>query len=380
MNWGFLKPSRANIQVIDLIRSAAILLVLADHLFRTIPLPETQPFRWFSTQFTGGGAVGVFMFFVVSGFLITRIIDQGPGGLLHPEWKWFYARRVGRIIPLFLVQVFLGIFMIMILPEAVREESRDYIFCLKPPGDLADPIFWTSVFTFSVNWVGAFAGWQNMGAHWRIFWSLCIEEQFYLFYPILLAWLGSRSRLARAAFYFIAACLLFKFLPFVGFSVEENASRMYVASYSLIAVGILLYLACRRYASFWKARPGLCWAAVCAGALIVSPVFWYPFEGFTWIFREMFLGPGLFLFLIGGIHLPFFDSRFLGFLALPGKYSYGIYLLHILVLYFSHIFLWYLNNIAALLLFTVLCTLIAALSYRFFEVPANRKVRKWFGY
>ena len=369
-----------NIQVIDLVRSLAIVLVLADHLFRTIPLPDAQPFRWISMHLTGGGAVGVFMFFVVSGYLITKIIDQGPGGLVNPGWKWFYARRVGRIIPLFLVQVFLGLFMIVVLSAAALNDTRDYIYCFKPPGDPADPVFWTSLFTFTVNWVGAFSAWQNMGAHWRIFWSLCIEEQFYLFYPILLGFLGSRSRLTRAAFYLIVACFLFKFCPFLGFGVAANASRMYVASYSLIAVGILLYLTCRRYESFWRARPGWCWLAVFLGLALLSPVFWYPFEGFTWIFRELFLGPGLFLFLLGGIHLAFFKARFLAVLALPGKYSYGIYLLHVLVLFFIHSFLWYFNNLMALFLFTAICTGVGAISYRFFEVPANRAVRKWFGF
>ncbi|HTC20690.1 MAG TPA: hypothetical protein VK859_07580, partial [bacterium] len=83
--------------------------------------------------------------------------------------------------------------------------------------------------------------------------------------------------------------------------------------------------------------------------------------------------------LLGGIHLAFFQAKALGFFFLPGRYSYGNYLFHIAVLYTIHSFLWNLNIIAAFLAYIVATTALAALSFHFFETPANHLIRRRFG-
>jgi peptidoglycan/LPS O-acetylase OafA/YrhL len=91
------------------------------------------------------------------------------------------------------------------------------------------------------------------------------------------------------------------------------------------------------------------------------------------------IAAGAYLFLLGGIHLAFFQSKALGLFSLPGRYSYGNYLFHIAVLYMIHSFLWNLNIVLAFLAYIAAATTVAALSFRFFEKPANHHIRRLFG-
>ncbi|HET9870804.1 MAG TPA: acyltransferase family protein, partial [bacterium] len=98
---------QANLPVVDLARTLATLPVLALHLKPSLPLPSPA-FRWAWDHFQRDGGYGVTMFFVISGFLITRTLDLRPGGLFRSTWRGFYSRRAGRILPLFLVDILLG--------------------------------------------------------------------------------------------------------------------------------------------------------------------------------------------------------------------------------------------------------------------------------
>src|SRR5579883_3455216 len=92
------------IQIVDLVRAASILTVMAHHLgFHYITKASSSSFlafAWYKLWINGG--YGVTIFFVVSGFVITRLIDAQPRphGLFNPDFRDFYARRAGRILPL----------------------------------------------------------------------------------------------------------------------------------------------------------------------------------------------------------------------------------------------------------------------------------------
>src|ERR1700734_2726336 len=111
-------PSPAhNIQVIDLARTLAILPVLALHATPWLLAPDQdKPDLWDHLQ--RNGAFGVSVFFMISGFLITRILDQAPGGAFKARWGQFYARRVGRIIPLLAFDILLGLFFWIFLKKS----------------------------------------------------------------------------------------------------------------------------------------------------------------------------------------------------------------------------------------------------------------------
>ena len=149
---------------LDGLRAVAVLSVLMFHAF-----PSLLP----------GGFVGVDIFFVISGFLITGIILKGlqQGDF---SFKEFYARRIGRIFPsLFLVlSVCLTIGWFVLFPDEYRQIAKHTI---------AGAAFMSNLLSWHQ------AGYFDTAARSKPLlhlWSLGIEEQFYIAWPLLLvlAW------------------------------------------------------------------------------------------------------------------------------------------------------------------------------------------------
>ena len=96
------------LQILDLLRGFSILSVLAVHLQVLRPSPSNPLLRSLWEHFSIPGFYGVTIFFVISGFLITRLIDQNLNGLFHPDIRGFYTRRAARILPLLGVIAIVG--------------------------------------------------------------------------------------------------------------------------------------------------------------------------------------------------------------------------------------------------------------------------------
>ena len=145
MNSGKRIPSLAGL------RAISIVLVLISHAQR----PGTHPF-WFSLLFLHAD-LGVRVFFVISGFLITTIL------LKEPSLKRFYSHRARRILPAF--AVFLIAAILLGAPKAD----------------------WPYIFTWTVNF--------DPHPAWMIghLWSLSVEEQFYILWPLAIAFTGRRT-------------------------------------------------------------------------------------------------------------------------------------------------------------------------------------------
>lgn len=162
---------------LDGLRGAAVLLVMLHH------------FTLYGMQAPTGGVDelfyticmatwwGVDVLFVLSGFLITGILVDTKGS--KHFFRTFYMRRVLRIFPLyygFLVLCFL------ILPRLVSV-SRDFSRVLEEQG-----WYWAYLINVQIAW----AGWGNFPAFTH-FWSLAIEEQFYLFWPLIVFFFKARQ-------------------------------------------------------------------------------------------------------------------------------------------------------------------------------------------
>src|SRR5579884_1343639 len=167
---GTIKVRHKYFPAFDVFRGVGIVFVVLAHT------PIRHPFF---AAITPIGALGVHMFFALSGFLITyRLLEEhAQTGAIH--LKAFYRRRVRRILPPALL--YLGVIavvgpMLGLLPTSPKE----ILACLFFYRNLYQPAMPSAWYT----------------AH---FWSLSIEEQFYLFWPFFLILWGPAKRRARIA-------------------------------------------------------------------------------------------------------------------------------------------------------------------------------------
>lgn len=156
------------------LRAIAILLVVAVHA---------------SVPALGGGFVGVDVFFVLSGFLITGLIVHEADTTRAFRFVTFYVRRLRRLMPALLLMVLVVsiVAAFLLAPSVQREQSTA----------AATSVLWISNIHFALADLGYFSS----SAKTNLFlhtWSLGVEEQFYLLWPALLIWLlrpsGARGR------------------------------------------------------------------------------------------------------------------------------------------------------------------------------------------
>jgi peptidoglycan/LPS O-acetylase OafA/YrhL len=354
-------PTHARVPALDGVRGLAILLVVGMHaLFFGVPLPGVAPPSQHDAyvRFAGLGWCGVDVFFVLSGFLITGILVHSRG---EPHYfRNFYARRALRIFPLYYVVLAL---LLWWLP--------------RPPITDAEAV---SYLLYYQNFRFAFGGDAHPDLARDITWSLAIEEQFYLVWPAVVAWLPRRwlPRLCMATVGFAIA------VRFVG--LELGIPRPYFLTFGRIdalAAGALLALLPLPPKWF-----GALSAVVGAGAL--AGIAWHGKNALpdtavmqTWgLIAALAMAVGVLVLARHGGGL----ARVLSLRPLRslGAYSYCIYLVHFLVIewlaFRCHGDLppalqrWLVANLPAtglLLLFTFACLLlswaIGWLSWHLFE-------------
>jgi len=169
------RVTRPHIPVLDGMRGIAVLCVMVLHF--TLVDGVTGAERLFF-DVTRMGWVGVDLFFVLSGFLITGILYDAKGGAHF--FRNFYMRRVLRIFPLY----YAFLVLVLVLLPTVRSAAA-------AP---AETQFW--LWTYLSNVLFARVGWEGMPGHTTHLWSLAIEEQFYLLWP-LVVFFASRRRLVQ---------------------------------------------------------------------------------------------------------------------------------------------------------------------------------------
>lgn len=366
--------------VVDVARGIAVLMVLVYHLGLLLPpraLPAPWDFVWYKIWVNG--TYGVSLFFVLSGFLITRLIAESSGGLFEPDFREFYTRRAGRILPLLIFICGLGLAFVFFVSRA--EPLLPITAFFGSPAQLAQPVFWISIAAFWFNWFRMFTH-DSIGFHWGVLWSLSVEEQFYLFYPLLLKKLGSTLPLTVCLLIFTA---LGPLSQWIGYAVGLNHQVVHYNSFNgfgLIALGGLLHLACERWKSALADRPGATWLLAAVGAALVLKIYFHqPYFADYWGNRLDYfgIGLGLFLFLLGALHLRFFEGGPWPWLGWPGRMSYGVYLYQCSVICVLFPFLTGLNAFASFLTAALAVWAVAALSFYLYERPANLFIRKRFG-
>ncbi|MBN8480252.1 MAG: acyltransferase [Xanthomonadales bacterium] len=310
---------------IDLLRGLSILLVVVHHLALRIPLRDGWLETFLPRRFLGSlmynGYEGVFIFFVISGFLIAGHSIARWGSLARIDLRAFYILRIARIVPtLALVVVVLALLHLVGVP---------YFIIDGPDQSLGGAVL--SVVGLHLNVYEARTGYLPGG--WDVLWSLSIEEAFYLGFPLACLLLRKLVWLVPA-FAVIALSL-----PFTRGAITGNdiwLEKAYLPGMAAIASGVLAAMAFAR----WPRAPSVLQRGFAAiGSLGIGAMLLFGREVWAW-FGEfsmlLFTTSTALLVLALGWESRVRVSRAprgFGWLAAMGRASYEIYLVHMFVVF-----------------------------------------------
>ena len=327
-----------------------------------------------------GGFLGVDVFFVLSGFLITSIILEEFGKYGHIDFKQFYLGRARRLLPaLVLMLLVVGIATAIFYRDAAHQFASDAFASIFYVNN-----WW---YIFADQSYFAFTGRPPFLKH---LWSLSVEEQFYLIWPAI-AYLcvrkfGRRGVALLAAVVALLSTAWMLYLTIAnGYPEYADPSRAYFGTDSHISgllVGALL-------ATFW--RPARLTGAIsrsaqalgtAGGILAFAAIIWV-FVGANefspWLYRGGFLAIALVtaVLIAGATHPGLPLGRLLG--SQPWRYigqrSYGLYLWHWPIFMVTRPMLdLELDGPALFTMRLVLTFAIAEASFRFLELPIRRGV------
>ena len=310
-----------HVPALDGVRGVAIGLVMLYHfnLFHEARFAGER--AWIA--FADFGWAGVDVFFVLSGFLITSILlDAKAKHANDPKayFRGFLMRRVLRIFPLYYLFLF---FSLVVMPAIAASTPDPAIW-----RDVPDQGFW--FWTYLPNFLYAKEGAFFGAIHLQATWSLGVEEQFYLLWPLAIWFLPERQLHKVAAFGILFALIARVVLakqgaPWVSLFVWPF-TRM-----DTLFVGI--FLAARARAGATETRRA--WGVLAALALAWGGYSWR--EGVVAQFHEPVFTVGLtaIAFAAGALlWLALHDRRAARVLSWAplrtlGKYAYGLYLVHV---------------------------------------------------
>jgi peptidoglycan/LPS O-acetylase OafA/YrhL len=190
--------SAHRIPSLDGLRALSIFLVLALHSLQRLEVNGPISYLWVGIF---NGATGVFIFFVISGYLITSLLLREHEKRGSISLRGFYFRRAMRILPP--LYVYVGVLLLLGLAGKLP------IFKL----DIISALFFFHDYALSLMWP------------LEHFWSLSIEEQFYLIWPLLLLYClripGSKGR-SKASKIAIAIILIAPIVRVVSFTLARH--------------------------------------------------------------------------------------------------------------------------------------------------------------
>jgi len=341
---------------LDGLRALAALGVIIAHFFTVKNIPEFPVVARFSAL----GGTGVSLFFVLSGFVITRILLHSRNGQNY--FMSFYVRRILRIFPLYIVSL-LCYYYIPYLLEIVDSY---------PPFS-QQIYFWTYLQNFARTF-----NWPSAGP--THFWSLSVEEHFYFLWPAIIYFAYQRE--INTLFYFSFSLLLFPLV--LRYIMLSKGLEIDVFTFTrldqLTLGGILAILELKGYLNKKYFKQYLIVFASGVLLIILTSVL-------NEFGKDLFKHNAFGICYFGLIALVVVSSSrsvVTKVLCLPvmqylGKISYGLYVWHSFASQLVNIYLrtdYVLINFVFLLLLTIL---ISAVSFKFLETPFL-KLKKYFIY
>ena len=355
------------VKELDGLRALAILLVVAWHYLGIGDGPTSMPWRIFVA-----GRTGVDLFFVLSGYLITRILLTNTSSPHY--FSAFYGRRSFRILPIYFVMV--AIYLV----GRQLGGSAPILFGGPLP-------WWSYVIGLQNVWMAID---QTYGATWLAgTWSLAIEEQFYLVFP-LIVYLVPPKAIPRLPIALLVLCPIGRM---VAYSLGDELGYYVLMPLraDILAVGALiawLEFSGSIDATIRWILQAIFWATLCCFPIFAWIVENSTFNNAIWghTYLTAFYGSMVFMVLDrrGASQLALLRSRFAAFFA---RISYALYLTHgyVLILVFlaagynQHGILTWQGIALTLCAFAISIALCAA-SYRFIEGPLIRRAHQKFSF
>jgi len=326
-------PRGTYIPALDGLRGLAIILVLVEHI--TYALLPANPVDEFVRALGRTGWSGVDLFFVLSGFLITGILYDTKGSANY--FRNFFLRRSLRIFPLYygvLVAAFVGAPLLASAGVGALEElvrSEDYVTLQKNQ---------TWYWSYLTNVLIAQEGWGATPLHTSHFWSLAVEEQFYLVWPAVVFLLSHQS-LKRTCYALILASAAFRVVVIAAGVNEEAAYTLTPARLDALSFGAVVALTAREPGGWERLVRRAAPTLAMIGALLVAVFLW----------RDGLQRRDDLMQTVGYTLLAyFFAALLIRTIAAPpgsavertftrpalrmfGRYSYGLYVYHFPIIY-----------------------------------------------
>jgi len=340
---------------IDGLRAIAVIAVILYHCKITI----------FTNELFKGGFLGVDIFFVISGYLITSIILKELILTGSFSIKYFYERRIRRILPVLILVILVSLFFawMYLLPDSFIDFSKSVLYSI---GFISNIYFNISDQEYGVD-----SGLLKPFLHT---WSLSVEEQFYIIFPIflLLTYRNFKKYLVH----------IFLLVFLISLGLAEFSSRNYpsISFYSihtriweLIIGSILAYFEIKlghrsKNQTLNKIFPGV-------GLILIAYSFTF--------FNDEMIHPSFYTLLpiIGVSFIIWFSNRdelitkilstkfFVGI----GLISYSLYLWHYPIFSIARVNYFLEDNIIDKVLFIIIIFFISVISYHFVEKPFRNK-------
>jgi peptidoglycan/LPS O-acetylase OafA/YrhL len=332
---------------LDSLRGIAALMVVIFHFFVSPNVKYLTNLDFFK-KITNVGHHGVSLFFVLSGFVITRILINDRAN--NNFFSNFYWKRILRIFPLYYTYL---IFSYYLVPLFFNENITD--FRLQLPYYL----YYQNLFeVIKFDYIGP--------GH---YWTLMIEEHFYMFWPLFIYFVKPNNLIKYIVFYFLIILLVKYFMLSNGFEINHfTLTRVD----QLMFGAILSILEFKGF--FYKKKALICFFLIGISLIPISLSISYLSKQYIYIqdiTKNSLLG--LLFFSILGIfiivELKYKSSiNMIGkIFQYLGKISFGVYIWHMLVLHIlNKIFIvkiWYIDFFITM----ILTIIVAHISYFYFE-------------
>lgn len=343
---------------LDALRGIAVLSVLFYH----------AKFTFFDKDLFIGGFLGVDIFFVLTGYLITSmlIIEYRKNNSINIFY--FYLRRIKRLVPALLVVITLATFLsyLFLDPVKIKEFSHS--------------VFYSLVFlpNFYFHYFGNFYGQQiNLYKPLLHLWSLGIEEQFYIFYPIVIIIILKYLKKYLKFFLFLGFTVSLVFAEYASLNHKMFSFYMLPSrAWEIILGALLAVYILEKKLIFSLSNLNKNFIYFCSILILVYFIFFFDIYSYKHP-SSLTLIP-LFaistIIVLGTSSQKLFSYKILTtkFLIFFGKISYSLYLYHFII------FCFYRNsyleeNIATTILLLLTSILISYFSYVYIEQVFRKK-------